>query len=169
MMYPKLYSLLTLTALIQFAVSIPANRASSGTDTLTLVTPGDNPLPPDPPDPFIRIPGTSLTIKLKEPFGAPIPSENIARCVTAAQYAIASIARRDDLLPSQGWQFTNSNVRLSASRIFPKLGTYGQLSDAIGGLQRVMNLPGEPGEKALSWILSDDIQTLVMLGAIAGV
>ena len=62
MMYPTLYSLLSLTALIQFAVSIPANRASSGTDTLSLVTPGDNPLPPDPPQTWIPIPGTSLSM-----------------------------------------------------------------------------------------------------------
>ena len=29
-----------------------------------------------------------------------------------------------------------------------------------------MNLPGEPGERSLSWFLNDDIQGLVMRGAI---
>lgn len=62
MMYPTLYSLLGLTALIPLAVSMPANPAGGGTNVLSLVTPAVNPLPPLPPPPpgWYPIPHTGL-------------------------------------------------------------------------------------------------------------
>ncbi|CAD6593421.1 MAG: hypothetical protein ASARMPRED_007508, partial [Alectoria sarmentosa] len=109
-------------------------------------------------------------INLLLPYGAALPSQPDAlACLAAAQTSIAtSIAAQggDGPIPTRRWQFAAANVQLVASCPFRNLGTYGQLSSGLTGLLHLMTVAGGPGVRRLRWVLGDDVQGIVMNGAI---
>ncbi|KAL9135174.1 MAG: hypothetical protein Q9175_003649 [Cornicularia normoerica] len=158
-MSPTLSSLLGLIALIPqvFSTSIPANPAAGLTNIISVDT-AAGPLPPAPPG-WYNIPGTSLSIRLTEPFGAIIrPETNAPNCLSAAQTNISDTiaAQGDVLIPRRNWQFVDHNVHLAASAPFRGLGTYGQLSSGLKGLLYLITRAGGPGARQLGWVLSDN-------------